>query len=94
MTKGFQGRLCQDQAEEMDCRALRGPLGLLGSQATRMELWNASLDQSVIGALLEFQGSQDCWAKLVRKVRKERVALCVTQKDFVDPLDHRDHQEK
>lgn len=44
--------------------------------------------------LPEFQGSQDCWAKLERKVKKERVALSVTQKDFVDPLGHRDPQEK
>lgn len=45
VTKDFQGSLCQDQAEEMDSRALLGPPDPLDSQATRMELWNASLDQ-------------------------------------------------
>lgn len=34
-----------------------------------MDKWNASLDQSVIRVLLEFQGNQDCWVKLERKVR-------------------------
>lgn len=48
----------------------------------------------MIEVLPEFQGSQDCWVKLERKVKKERVALSVTQKDFVDPLGHRDPQEK
>lgn len=45
MTKAIQGRLCQDQVEEMDSRALLDPLDLLGSRATQMELWNASLDR-------------------------------------------------
>lgn len=48
----------------------------------------------MIGVLLEFQGSQDWWVKLERKVKKETVALSVTQKDFEDPLGHRDPQEK
>lgn len=78
VTKDFQGCLCQDQVEEMDSRALLGPPGPLGSQATQMELWNASPDQLVIGVLLEFQGSQDLRAKLERKVKKERVASSVT----------------
>lgn len=58
-----------------------------------MDKWNASLDQSVIRVLLEFQGNQDCWVKLERKVKKERVALSVTQQDFVDPPGHRGPQE-
>lgn len=45
VNEDFQGCLCQDQVEEMDSRALLGPPDLLDSQATRMELWNASLDQ-------------------------------------------------
>lgn len=45
VTKAIQGRLCQDQVEEMDSRALLDPLDLLGSRATQMELWNASLDR-------------------------------------------------
>lgn len=43
-----------------------------------MEKWNAGLDQLVIRVLLEFQGNQDCWVKLERKAKKERVALPVT----------------
>lgn len=78
VTKDFQGYLCQDQVEEMDSRALLGPPDPLDSQATQMELWNASLDQQVIGVLLEFQGSQGLRAKLERKVKKERVASSVT----------------
>lgn len=34
-----------------------------------MDKWNASLDQSVNRVLLEFQGNQDFWVKLERKVR-------------------------
>lgn len=44
VTKDFQGCLCQDQVEEMDAQAFLGPPDLLDSQATRMELWNASPD--------------------------------------------------
>lgn len=93
MTKDIQGRLCQDQVEEMDSQALLGSPDLLDHQATQMDKWNAGLDQLVIRVLLEFQGNQDCWVKLERKVKKERVALSVTWKDFVDPPGHRGPQE-
>lgn len=36
VTKDFQGCLCQDQVEEMDPRALLGPLDPLGDQATQV----------------------------------------------------------
>lgn len=78
VTKDFQGCLCQDQVEEMDSRALPGPPDPLDGQATQMELWNASLDQLVIGVLPEFQGSQGWQVKLERKGKKERVASSVT----------------
>lgn len=78
MTKDIQGRLCQDQVEEMDSRALLGSPDLLDRQAMQMDKWNAGLDQLVIRVLLEFQGNQDCWVKLERKAKKERVALPVT----------------
>lgn len=34
-----------------------------------MDKWIAGLDQLVTRVLLEFQGNQDCWVKLERKVR-------------------------
>lgn len=58
VTKGFQAPLCRDQAEEMGSRAPPGFPGPLDSQATRMELWNVSLDRLGIRVPLEFRGSQ------------------------------------
>lgn len=62
----------------MDSRALPGSPDLRGLQAPQMDKWNAGLDQLVTQVLLEFQGNQDCSAKLEKKAKKERVALPVT----------------
>lgn len=41
VTKDIQGRLCQDQVEEMDSRALLGSPDLLDHQATQVSsLWD------------------------------------------------------
>lgn len=58
-TKDFQAGLCQDQVEGMGFRVLLGPPDPLDGQATRMELWSASLDHPGIRVLLEFRGSRD-----------------------------------
>jgi len=94
VTKGFQAPLCRDQVEEMGNRAPPGFPGPLDSQATRMELWNVSLDRLGIRVPLEFRGSQGSQARLEKKVRKETAASSVTWKDFVGPPGRRAPREK
>lgn len=49
---------CQDPAEGTGFPAPPGPPGPLGSRATQMDSWNASLGHQGTRVLPEFQGSR------------------------------------
>lgn len=58
-TRACQACPCPDQVEGMGYRAPLGPPAPLGSQATQMELWNASPGRQVTRVLPEVRGSRD-----------------------------------
>lgn len=58
MTRAFQACPCPDQVEGMDSQVPLGPPAPLGSQATQMELWNASRGHQVTRAFPEVRASR------------------------------------